>query len=101
MTPKELISNREYKISGKNIVWTLSELLLFLEIEIDWQMYLDSGIKLPPVEFGRCIDWHFKMSDNDTKSTFVCSWDIRRVKDNLKNIDEVSKKMSDFAISDN
>lgn len=98
MTPKELLNDKEYRFSGKNIVWTLSDLSLFLEVDLNWKMYIDSGIVLPPVEFGRCIDWQFKMSDDDTKSTFVCSWDIRRVKDKLKNIDTISKKISHFVV---
>ena len=98
MTPKELINDKEYRFSGKNIVWTLSERSLFLEVEINWQLYQDSGFGLPPIEFGRCIDWQFKMSADEKTSTFVCSWDLRRVKDKLKNIDIISEKISHFSV---
>jgi hypothetical protein len=40
------------------------------------------------------------MSEDSTTSLFVCSWDLRRVKDNLKLIDSINQKIVSFAIGD-
>ena len=99
-TPKELINDKEYKFPGRQIIWTLSNNSLFLEIELDWVKYISSGLILPPNEMGKCTNWHFKLSDDSTKSTFVCSWDTRRVKDKLKLIDSINNTFMLCAIED-
>lgn len=100
MTPKELKNDKEYKFPGKKITWSISNLSLILEVEIDWVKYLACGVSLPPEEIGRCTNWHFKLSDNGTTSMFVSSWDIRRVKDKLKLIDSINEKIMIYAMED-
>ena len=100
MTPKELKNDKEYKFPGKKIAWTISNLSLILELEIDWLKYKDSDLPLPPEEIGRCTNWHFKLSDDSKTSTFVCSWDIRRVKDKLKLIDAINEKIMIYVMDD-
>ena len=100
MTPKELKNDKEYKFPGKKIMWTISNLSLILEVEIDWVKYINYGVCLPPEEIGRCTNWHFKLSDDSKTSTFVSSWDIRRVKDKLKLIDSINEKIIIYAMED-
>ena len=100
MTPKELKNDKEYKFPGKKIMWTISNLSLILEVEIDWIKYINYGVSLPPEEIGRCTNWHFKLSDDSKTSTFVCSWDIRRVKDKLKLIDSINEKIIIYSMED-
>ena len=100
MTPKELKNDKEYKFPNRKITWTIVGNSLFLEVELDWLKYTDSGITLPPDELGRSTNWHFQMSEDSATSLFVCSWDLRRVKDNLKLIDSINEKIICFAIED-
>ena len=100
MTPKELKNDKEYKFPNRKITWTIVGNFLFLEVELDWLKYTDSGITLPPDELGRSTNWHFQMSEDSTTSLFVCSWDLRRVKDNLKLIYSINEKIICFAIED-
>jgi|688.fasta_scaffold218320_3 hypothetical protein len=98
MTPKELKNDKEYKFPGRKIVWTIVNNSLFLEVELDWVKYIEGGLVLPPEKIGRCTNWHFKLSEDAISSTFVCSWDIRRVKDNLKLIDSINENIMPFAL---
>lgn len=100
MTPKELKNDKEYKFLGKKITWSIINNNLFLEVELDCAKYNESGIKLPPEELGRCINWHFELLNDSITSMFVCNWDLRRVKDKLKLIDSINEKISFFAIKD-
>lgn len=101
MTPKELKNDKEYKFLGKKITWSIINNDVFLEVEIDCEKYNESSVTLPPEELGRCTNWHFELLDNSiTKSMFVCSWDLRRVKDKLKLIDSINEKICLFAIKD-
>jgi|UniRef100_A0A6C0H3P5 hypothetical protein len=100
MTPKELKNDKEYKFSGKKITWTISGNSLFLEVELDWVKYNNSGITLPPDELGRSTNWHFQLSEDSITSLFVCNWDLRRVKDNLKLIDSINEKIAQFALEE-
>jgi hypothetical protein len=100
MTPKELKNDKEYKFLGKKITWSIINNNLFLEVEIDCAKYNESGIKLPPEELGRCINWHFELLNDSITSMFVCNWDLRRVKDKLKLIDSINEKICIFAIKD-
>ena len=100
MTPKELKNDKEYKFLGKKITWSIINNNLFLEVEIDCAKYNESGIKLPPEELGRCINWHFELLNNSITSMFVCNWDLRRVKDKLNLIDSINEKICIFAIKD-
>lgn len=100
MTPKELKNDKEYKFLGKKITWSIINNNLFLEVEIDCAKYNESGIKLPPEELGRCINWHFELLNDSITSMFVCNWDLRRVKDKLKLIDSINEKICIFVIKD-
>ena len=100
MTPKELKNDKEYKFPGKKITWTINNLSLFLEVEIDWVKYITGETTLPPDEIGRCTNWHFQLSDDGAISTFVSSWDIRRVKDKLNLIDSINEKIMIYAMED-
>lgn len=99
MTPKELKNDKEYTFPGKKITWTISNNMLILEIQINWDKYLIGGLVLPPEDFGRCDNWHFTFSDdNSSICSFVSSWNIRRTKDKLKLIDSINEKIEAFAI---
>jgi len=98
MTPKELKNDKEYKFPNRKITWTISGNSLFLEVEIDWVKYINSGMTLPPEELGRSINWNFQLSEDAISSLFVCNWDLRRVKDKLKLIDSINEKIQCFAL---
>ena len=100
MTPKELKNDKEYKFPNRKITWTIVGNSLFLEVELYWLKYTDSGITLPPEELGRSTNCHFQMSEDFTTSLFVCNWDLRRVKDNLKLIDSINQKIICFSIEE-
>lgn len=80
---------------SKKTHWTISNRILTLRINIDWEKYIASGIVLP-IDLGRCKDWHFETSE-DVK-VFVASWSMRRIKDLKKHKKEINEKVEPFTI---
>jgi len=99
-TPQALKNNKEYKFPGKQLHWDVGSHTLDLEVELDWEKYENSEFTLPPKELGRCKDWHFELSDDETTATFIASWTIRRVKENLNKIDSLNDLIAPLALCD-
>ena len=99
MTPHALRNEKEYTVPGKHITWNVRSRTLDLEVELDWIKYERGGLILPPVEMGRCKDWHFELSDDALTGTFIASWTIRRVKDKLRLVDSINENIKPFALN--
>lgn len=98
MIHQELKTKKKYTVPGKYITWILGNHTLDLEVKLDWVKYERGGLILPPVEFGNCNDWHFELSEDTMTGTFVASWFIRRVKNKLKLINNINRKIKPFAL---
>lgn len=98
MSHKSLKIYKKCSFIGKKIHWSINSNSLNLEIELDWVKYEEGGLILPPVELGRCKDWHFELSDDETTGTFISSWSIRRVKDKLGLIDSINDNIQQYAL---
>jgi hypothetical protein len=99
MTPQVLRNEKEYTVPGKHIIWKVGSRTLDLEVELDWNKYERGGLVLPPVEMGRCKDWHFELSDDELTGKFIASWTIRRVKDKINLIEFINDNIKPFALN--
>lgn len=98
MSYKALKTNKLYSVPGKQISWVWNKNVLSLETELDWVKYKEGKMILPPIELGRCTDWHFELSPDARNGKFIASWDIRRVKDKIHLIDYINNNINDFAL---
>ena len=99
MTPQILKNEKQYIVIGKHITWNIGSSTLNLEVKLDWIKYEMGGLTLPPVELGRCKDWHFEISDDELTGTFIASWVIRRVKDKLNLVNYINENIKPFALN--
>ena len=56
------------------VTWTQTKFRLDLSVTLDWKKYQESSLVLPPQELGRCKEWRFEVSTDETSAIFVASW---------------------------
>lgn len=95
MITQKLKHNNKYTVPGKCIYWTVNKHTLNLKIVLNYTKYESGGLTLPPVQLGKCKDWHFELSENT--SIFTSIWDIRRVKDKIELIENINEMIIPYA----
>lgn len=96
---KVLKDTKIYIVPEKEIIWNIDCHTLKLSVTLFWDKYEKSGLKLPPEELGRCKDWYVRFTNNSAIKTFVATWDIRRIKNNMENIDIINENIKLYAIN--
>jgi len=60
-------------------IWTNTRHKLCLTVALDWVQYQNGDLVLPPTILGKCTEWRFEVSNDETKAIFRASWDRRKL----------------------
>ena len=95
-----LKQNKFYKVPTKSIIWTIDKNILNLTVKIDWNIYEKSENILPPIDLGVIKEWKIQVNEKTNIAIFTASWDIRRVKDKLKNINIITNNIFKYSVDE-
>ena len=60
-------------------IWKQTRNRLILQVNLDMYIYNNSTLELPPKELGKCTEWRFEISPDETTAIFRAAWDKRRI----------------------
>jgi len=81
------------------VTWTQTRFRLGLCVTLNWKRYQESPLTLPPQELGRCREWRFEVSTDETSATFVASWDLRMVNRDIP-LETITERVKHYASED-